>query len=134
KVGAKDRRESPDEVAPESPRAATRGLGVDHQIAAGHQVVEVLHGGVAADKGLGLVQIGGGTTIELAELDGLILVQRAEAAALHAAQHFFKPPPFRSPFGDESCQVHRSKMFISKRVASWQRHSARDVNANPTKT
>ncbi len=69
------------------------GLAVNEQIRPRHEVVEVADGHVAADEGLGLVEIGGGAAVEVAKLDGLVLVEAGQPASLGAFQQLLQPLP-----------------------------------------
>src|SRR5262245_62158691 len=80
--------------------------GVDDEVAAGDEVVEVVDGGVAADEGLGLIEVRGGAAVAVGEGDGLLVVERGEAAALDLLEEGFELLPLRPALFDERGKVH----------------------------
>src|SRR5262249_25068544 len=113
-VAAEDHGIALHEVAHHGPQVEPRP-GIDHGVAARHQVVEVLHGGVAAYKGLGLVEVGRRTAVELADLDGLFLVQRPKRAAVDALEYRLELPPLRPAAVDEGRKVHTLLPMATRR-------------------
>src|SRR5262249_42051078 len=104
-VAPEDGGGAPDEVqqqpAPVGPR-----LAVDDEVGAGDEAVEEAVGGLAADDRLGVVEVGGGAAVEPPELDGLVVVEAAQAAALDALQPLLERLPIRAAPLDERGQVH----------------------------
>src|SRR5947209_4339606 len=110
-VTAKHYRKTPEQIAQRAQRIRL-GPVVDDQVGASHQAIEVLHRGVAADKRLRLIEVGGGAAVEPAELDCLIVIQRAQPAPLYSLEYLLQPAPLRPALLDEACQVHGCYMRV----------------------
>src|SRR5262245_55837794 len=104
-IATKDGGVAPEEVADQAAEIDAR-LAVDGEVGAGNQIVQIAFGGFAADEGLCLVQVGGGAAIEPAELDGLLVVERRQTAALNALKNLFQAFPVRTASLKERRKIH----------------------------
>src|SRR5580765_4342833 len=88
---------------------------MNDKVAAGDEIIEILHRAFAGDESLRLIEVRGSFAVERGETHRFIRLQAAQATAFHGFEQPVKLLPLRAALFDELRLIHAASPLCNSR-------------------